>query len=181
MQTKRILQAVVLISVVALAAGCAATKEYSSKLFKSRTDEVKDSQAMSFRFLDLDKIDGDKEDWVNTDIIMGRDTLNSTAALDNLAKTFPAKSISAENTRVIKEEITTPVPVFVSKKPEVEPAIQSETVIKKSNPVKKTETKSSATIVDTKPTTPSEAGLVIANQPVAKNLNGTRNKKTREE
>ena len=118
MQTKRILQAVVLMIVVAVATSCAASKEYSSKLFKPRTDEVKDSQSVALRFLELDKIDSDKENWVSTDIIMGRDTAGNTWALDKLAKTFPAVAVSKDTTITVKEEEKT-TPVLVETKPAV--------------------------------------------------------------
>ena len=109
MQVSRIVQAVVLMLIVALAASCAATKEYSSKLFKPHDEAVKDSQALALRFLELDKLDGDKADWVTTDIIMGRDTNTGTAALDNLAKTFPVKNAMKDSAASVKEEKTNPV------------------------------------------------------------------------
>ena len=93
MQTARILQAVILMMIVALAASCTATKQYTSKLFAPRTQEIKDSQAIAvspLRFLELDSAGADQNGWVTTDIIMGRDTISNTLALDNLAKTFPA-------------------------------------------------------------------------------------------
>ena len=95
MQTTRILQAVVLMTVVAIAASCAASKEYSSKLFSPRNENVKDSQAIALRFLELDDLQSEKDGWVTTDIIMGRDTGSKTVALDNLAKIFPAACVPA--------------------------------------------------------------------------------------
>ena len=93
MQTSRILQAVALMLIVALAASCAASKEYASKIFPTKTAE-KDSQAVALRFLELDKLEPDQENWVTTDIIMGRDTGNKTAALDKLSETFPATGVT---------------------------------------------------------------------------------------
>lgn len=90
MQIARMVQAVVLMLIVAMAASCAVTKEYSSKLFSPGNKAVKDSTAVAYRFLDIDPADNDSANWVTTDIIMGRDTTGSTAALDNLAKTIPA-------------------------------------------------------------------------------------------
>lgn len=104
MQVSRMVQAVALMLIVALAASCAASKEYSSKLFKPRIETAKDSQAVALRFLELDKLDPDKENWVTTDIIMSRDTASGTAALDNLAKTFPAKQVAKDTTIIAKEE-----------------------------------------------------------------------------
>ena len=45
MQTTRIVQAVILMMVVAMAASCAASKEYTSKLFAPRIPVAKDTQA----------------------------------------------------------------------------------------------------------------------------------------
>jgi prephenate dehydrogenase len=97
MQTVRILQAVVLMSIVALAASCAATKEYTSKIFAPRSTVFKDSQAVAttapLRFLETGDSETTQEGWVTTDIIMGRDSSGSTAALDKLALTIPVKPI----------------------------------------------------------------------------------------
>jgi len=96
MQTTRLVQAVILMMIVALAASCAASKEYTSRLFAPRTPEVKDSQVATLRFLDLDSAETNKEGWVTTDIIMGRDTVSKTLALDKLAKTFPSSPITTD-------------------------------------------------------------------------------------
>lgn len=89
MQTVRILQAVVLMLIVALAASCASTKEYTSKLFAPRETAVTDSQLTALRFLDMGDAATNTADWVSTDFILGRDSSNSTAALDNFSRTFP--------------------------------------------------------------------------------------------
>jgi hypothetical protein len=92
MQTVRIVQAVALMLIMALAASCAASKEYTSKLFVPRTEQqLKDSGTAALKFLEMDSLSQDGDGWVSTDIIMGRDTASNTAALDNLAKVFPAK------------------------------------------------------------------------------------------
>ncbi len=93
MQTARIGQAVILIMIVAMAASCAASKEYTSKLFAPRTPVVTDSQSIALRFLNLDSAETNTEGWVTTDIIMGRDTISNTLALDKLAKTFPSTTV----------------------------------------------------------------------------------------
>lgn len=90
MQKPGKLQAVILMLVVALASSCAATKEYSSKLFKPADAPIKDTQVLALRFLELDQLDGDSENWVTTDIIKGKDTTSQTEALDKLAATKPA-------------------------------------------------------------------------------------------
>lgn len=126
MQTARLVQAVVLMMIVAIAASCAASKEYSSKLFAPRTPEAKDTQAMALRFLELDNIEPDKENWVTTDIIMGRDTASKTFALDNLAKTLPVIQDSTT-----KSDMARPIPVAVENKTK---PVESEPVAKRSNP-----------------------------------------------
>ncbi len=106
MQTARIVQAVALMLIVALAASCAASKEYTSKLFAPRTPVVKDSTVTALRFLELDRVKPDQDNWVSTDIIMGRDTGSRTTALDKLATVFPAKPVTqpAADTAALKEE-----------------------------------------------------------------------------
>lgn len=126
MQTARILQAVVLMLIVGLAASCASSKEYTSKLFAPRIPEIKDTQAHAIRFLELDAFDTDKqgEGWVTTDIITGKDTSNQSAVLDNFVKTFPVKkdtvsSVALKETKEIKTSliVTEPVPVAKNAKP----------------------------------------------------------------
>lgn len=110
MQTTRIVQAVVLMMIVAMAASCAASKEYTSKLFAPRTADVKDNQVAALRFLDLDSAETDKEGWVTTDIIMGRDTVSKTLALDKLATIFPASPVRDDSiTKNVQVKITAPV------------------------------------------------------------------------
>lgn len=134
MQTTRIVQAVILMMIVAMAASCAASKEYTSKLFAPRTPEAKDSQAVALRFLTIDSTDTDKEGWVTTDIIMGRDTVSNTLALDKLSKVFPAAPVAATTvpvdtvtkTATVK---TTPAPVEIKPSP-----VESQPVAKNLNP-----------------------------------------------
>lgn len=115
MQTKGILQAVIFMIVVALVASCAASKEYSSKLFSPRNENVKDNQATALRFLELDSLQSEKDGWVSTDFIMGRETGNKTVALDKLAKVFPPISSVKDTVTTSKEEKT--IPVMVDTKP----------------------------------------------------------------
>ena len=103
MQTTRMVQAVILMVILAMAASCTASKEYSSKLFAPRVPVAKDSQALALRFLELETIDDVNENWVTTDVIMGRDTLSKTLALDNLVKIFPVTPATVDTT-VIKAE-----------------------------------------------------------------------------
>ncbi len=108
MQTKRILQTVVVLLIVVLGAGCAATKEYSSKLFSPRIELTKESPATTLRFLDLDQLQSEQDGWVSTDIIMGRETTGKTLALDKLAMTLPAKPLTKDSLIAGKEENTIP-------------------------------------------------------------------------
>jgi len=106
MQATKFVQAVMLMLVVALMVSCAASKEYTSKLFTPRIPVAKDSQVLALRFLELDKLDKNPDNYVSTDIINGRDT-NNTVALDNLAKTYhpslPDSNVTAA-TKTIKKD-----------------------------------------------------------------------------
>ncbi len=126
MQAGKIVQVVILLLIVGLAASCASSKEYTSKLFAPRIPEIKDTQSLALRFLELDAFNAEKqgEGWVTTDIITGRDTTNQTAVLDNFVKTYPAKkdsiaSVSSKETKVVKTVpvVTEPVPVAKNAKP----------------------------------------------------------------
>ena len=130
MQTARIVQAVVLMMIVAMAASCAASKEYTAKLFAPRTQELKDSQSVALRFLDIDSAGQDQEGWVTTDIIMGRDTVSNTLALDNLAKTIPVSPAKIDT--AAKKEMSKTAPVVA----EVKATIPAETapVARAANP-----------------------------------------------
>lgn len=106
MQTVRILQAVALMLIVALAASCTASKQYTSKLFAPRTPVIRDSQAVVLRFLETDSAAFNTADWVTTDIIMGRDTASQTLALDNFSRTFPlspAAKVKPDSVTVVKD------------------------------------------------------------------------------
>ena len=133
MQTTRIVQAAILMMIVAITASCAASKEYSSKLFAARTPLAKDSQAVALRFLDLDRAETNKEDWVTTDIIMGRDTVNNTSALDKLAKIFPSTPVTTTLVQVdtvTKTTIVKITPSAVETKPS---PVESQAVAKNFN------------------------------------------------
>ncbi|HUM98812.1 MAG TPA: hypothetical protein PK275_13235 [Chitinophagaceae bacterium] len=97
MQITRLVQAVILMLIVAMAASCAAGKEYTRKVFASKdTINETDSSKLAMRFLELESLEAKDEGWVTTDIIMGRDTGSKTIALDNLAKIFPAKKDTSD-------------------------------------------------------------------------------------
>src|ERR1700738_714557 len=67
MQTSRILQAVMLMLVVALAASCATSNQYVSKLFGPRPASVRDT-GLAVRFLELDSLNRNEDGWVETNI-----------------------------------------------------------------------------------------------------------------
>lgn len=91
MQIARLLQAVVLMLTVAVAASCASTKEYAAKIFPTRTAVTAETAVSKpLRFLDTDSIGTSDGNWVTTDIIMGRDSSGSTAAIDRVAAVVPA-------------------------------------------------------------------------------------------
>lgn len=90
MQTARFGQTVTYLAIVLLAAGCAATKEYSSKLFAPRANPGDEKTAKALRFLDMEESSIDSARWVSTDIITGRDSTARTGVLDNLARIYPA-------------------------------------------------------------------------------------------
>jgi hypothetical protein len=127
MQISRIVQAVMLMIIVALAASCAASKDYTSKLFAPRTPVVKDSQVLALRFLELDKLEPNAENMVSTDAIMGRDTAISSVALDNLANTLSTKPDSTIKTSTVKNN-----PVMLTDKKII--PVESEPVAKSSKP-----------------------------------------------
>ncbi len=130
MQTARIVQAVVLMMIVAMAASCAASKEYTAKLFAPRTQELKDSQPVALRFLEIDSAGQDQEGWVTTDIIMGRDTVNNTLALDNLAKTIPVNPVKMDT--AAKKETNKNAPVVAETKATI--PVETAPVAKAANP-----------------------------------------------
>lgn len=127
MQISRMVQAVMLMMIVALAASCAASKDYTSKLFAPRIPVIKDSQVLALRFLELDKLEPNAENMVSTDAIMGRDTTTSSVALDNLANTLPARPDSTIKTSTVKTN-----PVILTDKKII--PVESEPVAKSSKP-----------------------------------------------
>jgi hypothetical protein len=127
MQTGRLLQAVAIMLIVALAASCTATKQYTSKLFAPRNpaEEARDTTAVALRFLDLDNVEPNKEDWVTTDIIMGRDSSARTTALDNFSKVFPSTAAKKDSASALpvkdKDADARPAPIMTTTKPVEEP------------------------------------------------------------
>jgi hypothetical protein len=113
---------------VALAASCTGTREYASKIFPAQQMLEKEQKATALKFLQLNSLEQKEEGWVTTDIIMGRDTVSQTVALDNLAKTFPATSSKPD----------TSVKNGVAKKTETSSDIKTIAAPKTEEPVAKT-------------------------------------------
>jgi len=120
MRRPRMLQAVTGILIVAMATGCAASKEYSSKLFAPREESIKDSQAVTLRFLDLDRLEPKDEGWVDTKVIkdsVWKDPVSGSGeALANQQPASKPKKTEKAKTKVPDTEVeadpivkTTPV------------------------------------------------------------------------
>ncbi len=123
MQIAKIVQAVFLLTIVAVAASCATTNQYISKVFPTKQIKEKDTLAIAIRFLELEGINQNEEILVSTDIIMGRDTVSNTIALDNFAKIYPAatKVIADTSSKNINSIETT----AISNKKESEPIVKA--------------------------------------------------------
>ena len=85
MQTTRIGQAVILMMIVAMAASCAASKEYTSKLFAPRTPVVTDSQSIALSKTFPSTI-------VVTDTVAKTEQIK-TSAVVNETKAIPVESV----------------------------------------------------------------------------------------
>ncbi|MBL0232895.1 MAG: hypothetical protein IPQ08_04430 [Chitinophagaceae bacterium] len=116
MQTGRLLQAVAIMLLVAMAASCAVSKDYSSRIFRPRVlnEHSPDTAITALHFLDIDTAEADKANWVSTDAIMGRDTSNGTTALDNFSKTFPAVKKDSIKVSSDKEPVKNTGPVILA-------------------------------------------------------------------
>lgn len=172
MQTARIGQAVVLMMIVALAASCSASKEYTSKLFAPRNPAaVPDSQATALRFLELDNVEPDQSNWVTTDIITGRDTTSKTFALDKFAASYPA------TTATKPDPIPSETPKTVTASTETK-AVETEKSVATKKAKKKTKSEEIKTVPVPEEVKPVEEESV----PVARNVNSeeVRSKRSRE-
>ncbi len=139
MKTGKYFQSVLIMLMIAIAAGCAVGKEYASKLFPEQNVKAADSSVSAIRFLNIDTSKTEAEGWVSTDIITGRDTLSKTRALDNLATVFPARAQKTDSVATLK----TTDSMAVTKKSEM----QNTTLPADSASVPKTEQVSTPTVV----------------------------------
>jgi len=96
MQTK-IIQAIALVLVITFTVSCATSNEYVSKLFAPRPTLVKDSLRL-VKFLELDSINGNEDQWVKTDIAKKDTTIISTPASEEpVVKTSIPENPSTDN------------------------------------------------------------------------------------
>lgn len=77
MQTSKIIQAVILMMIVALAASCAAGKQYSDKVFGPRINSSKEARAKPVRFLGADE----PEDSLSAPVLTKQVTTTDTAVI----------------------------------------------------------------------------------------------------
>ena len=107
MRIARIVQAVALMLVVALAASCATSKEYVGKLFGPRPSTFKDSQLL-VQFLELDSLNRNEDGWVETNIT--KDTSAVTKSEPIVAESIPASpSLKLQQSKAGKQVKTIPV------------------------------------------------------------------------
>lgn len=111
MQVVQKVQAVIITGIMAIAAGCTATRTYTAKLFPVRLATSPDSLTTKApRFLDMEMDPKNSSNWVSSDAIMGRDTVNKTAALDKLAVVYPAAPVRSDSSRSPASVKTEPAP-----------------------------------------------------------------------
>ncbi len=77
MRITGIVQTVSLMLIMALASSCATSNQYVSKLFAPRPILNKDTTQLAVKFLELDSLNGNEEQWVKTDITR-KDTTSET-------------------------------------------------------------------------------------------------------
>lgn len=91
MQTSKIIQAVILMLIVALAASCAAGKQYSEKVFGPRTSGSKETTQKPVRFLGQD----DQEDSLAAPVLTKQvTTTDTTAVVLNGNRKVPTDSLA---------------------------------------------------------------------------------------
>lgn len=91
MKANIILQAVILMLIIAMAASCAASKEYATRVFSKPKTATKDSTAMAkVRFLEMDSLNNHP---------------------DMILVTLPGEASTEEGSSTAKTETPTPAPV----------------------------------------------------------------------
>lgn len=87
MQLSRFIQAVILMLMVALAASCTTGKEFTSRIFASRTAAKDSAVTAAPRFLNIDGNDTDSAALVSAEVYSQKDTV---AAIATKESTIPA-------------------------------------------------------------------------------------------
>lgn len=85
MQTSKIIQAVILMLIIALAASCAAGKQYSEKVFGPRTSRLKDESPKPVRFLGGE----DEADSLSTPVLTKQQTTTDSVLVVRNANEIP--------------------------------------------------------------------------------------------
>lgn len=85
MQTSKILQAVILMMIIALAASCAAGKQYSEKVFGPRTSRIKDESPKPVRFLGSEE----EADSLSSPVLTKQHTTTDTTLIVRNANEVP--------------------------------------------------------------------------------------------
>lgn len=87
--SSKILSIAGLIMIAMIATSCASGNQYVSKLFAPRPVSVKDSSQLAVKFLELDSINGNEDQWVKTDISKKDTTIagDSPSAEEPIVKT----------------------------------------------------------------------------------------------
>ncbi len=89
MQAARMVQAVILMTLMALAASCSTGKEYTAKVFAPRNPAEKNPPLYAPRFLELERLETDKRDWVSTESITGASNDSTAQKPEQTAKEIP--------------------------------------------------------------------------------------------
>jgi hypothetical protein len=85
MQTSKIIQAVILMMIIALAASCAAGKQYSEKVFGPRTSRIKDESPKPVRFLGSEE----EADSLSSPVLTKQHTTTDTTLIVRNANEVP--------------------------------------------------------------------------------------------
>lgn len=99
MQIVRMLQAVVIMLIVAIAASCTVSKQYTSKLFTPRNPIDKDSQYVAIKFLELESLESDSINYLSTNVFALTDSDSSLSTSDKSDKLLVLKKDSIQKSK----------------------------------------------------------------------------------
>ena len=103
MQMSKIVHAVILMTIVALAASCATGKEYATRIFGSRDLRIKDTTVVAIRFLELDNdsLQDIKDGWVknsfNTNIDSTKESNKVPVVVESKTPVLPNEPVAKTN------------------------------------------------------------------------------------